>query len=85
MFFRSFWNFFIWNIFDLQLVKCKDVEPENMEDQMYILYFLCILKEMPRLITDKHIVSSVWTEQLAAKFVLCNSTNDKSATINLPW
>ena len=34
--FRTFWNFFSPNIFDLQLVESSDAEPVDMEGQWYL-------------------------------------------------
>ena len=35
--FRTFWNFFSPNIFDLQLVESRDAEPVDLEGQWYLL------------------------------------------------
>lgn len=58
LFFRIFWIFFFFFriFFDLHLVESKDAESEDWENQRLMLYSLCILNEMSRLLTDKYIV-----------------------------
>ena len=55
--FLEFSGFFFFRIFFyMHLVESKDVESEDWENQRHMLYSLCILNKMSRLLTDKYIV-----------------------------